>query len=1177
MYEGLLLSTGGGIITDLKKSAQQGEPTIIIGLGGTGVDALKVVKKKVYEQLTADNPKDAIPEYKHIGFLAIDTDAITTGNDANNFYNLEDSECLSIKVPNLNAKMEEDIRTKKKEFAWLQPGLKLQGLDGAGTIRQVGRYSVFKNIDEITSKIKNLKTAVTIGTGIPKVNVHILAGISGGTGSGTFIDMCYIIRDLMGDDSVLFGYFFMPDVNLNKKGVAGNSLLMNRIRNNGYAALKELDYTMNLGNEGKSFSQYYGGTGLYSIVKTDKPLVDLCHLISSTDRNGTPINNGYMYSMNVVGEYILSYLAQVQVNTGNTTQAPPQTLDGHRANVKALVDAIKKRHGENLNYHILGASTAELPTKEIGTYLASELYNKMKEGLTENQPNDHAVSDHADAMGLSLNIFRKKLYGEGDYRIYNAGAIQWEGADDFSIEDILNTQIVVDNEVNDTNIAITDRILRPARLWREKNAGILEENFEKLTRDLDDFTIIGDGENTTTLISTVFQYLQNKIVANFSYGAVYASKLTHNPQGQTLNDRLSGIIEQAKTAKKHCESDRGLRVRDIFEAVKFCREKCTGIFVAKKKQEEGISRYKSAIRAYYQNEFDIKVYQKIQEMAGKLKEQVDKEEYSNSLYPKYFRPMEKMLLELRDTFAENSRFFTTPNTMKDEFAWKIVSFDEIQGNVDEQFKKQISNTPAIYCDFIEKIMEQYDKWTDGDRHKVEKMITSYISDVFRPVLSASMDSYLNDEYGTHGNPQALQGKIKTDLLEKGVLAKAAPKFHINGKYTIATAQKHDLSVPTIETNVCNAAQTIATQQTLTVRLTGLSDRIFAVKFESGVPLYAYGLIADLQKQYNAGGQGVIGRHLYEITDRNRGINWSNLQSFIPYSIEPSACADGGELKKLYYKAIDKGVIAANEHNPDIEYNVYALKKPEIKDKKEFVNTEGNLDVKGLNAYVAELESYTDNSGKLVTTSNSDGSNNANIKDIKKLLNDGSTAEEDGGEDYRETCRIDYFIRFRGLQEVVKESLKILDDVDAAIKEATKWQNEGAEREETIKLVTAALCFDFFKAEIGKYTYNGVDLWSGTMEYSKFPVYQIYKTFSSDAFTDAARKALENEVHNKLDALEATDVEKVEKVKAKYIDSANTGFTNVMQQAAVLPESGDIETVYKLFNGEVQALLNLFAM
>ena len=59
MYEGLLLSTGGGIITDIKKSAYQGEPAIIIGLGGTGIDALKAVRKKVYENILPDDPAAA--------------------------------------------------------------------------------------------------------------------------------------------------------------------------------------------------------------------------------------------------------------------------------------------------------------------------------------------------------------------------------------------------------------------------------------------------------------------------------------------------------------------------------------------------------------------------------------------------------------------------------------------------------------------------------------------------------------------------------------------------------------------------------------------------------------------------------------------------------------------------------------------------------------------------------------------------------------------------------------------------------------------------------------------------------------------------------------------------------------------------------------------------------------
>ena len=1179
MYEGLLLSTGGGIITDLKKSAQQGEPTIIIGLGGTGVDALKVVKKKVYEQLIPDNPAAAIPEYKHIGFLAIDTDTIDTGNGE--VYSLEKSECLNISVDNLNRKLKEDTgntdeegKQPPQEFAWLQPSLSLNGESGAGTIRQIGRYCVFKNIDDITNKIRSVMTNVIMNTGTTKVNVHIIAGISGGTGSGTFIDICYIIRELMDGNAKLFGYFFMPDVNLNKQGIANTPLITNRIKNNGYAALKELDYTMNLEHEGKTFSQFYGGANMYSVKKTSEHLVDLCHLISSTDKKGAHISNGYMYSMNVVGEYILSYLSHVQVNTNNGTKVAPQTLEGHLANVQALVGAIKKKQGENLNYHILGASTAELPTREIGTYLASELYSRMKDGLTENKPNDHTVMEHADAMGLNLKSFRKKLYGKGDYQIYDARAIRWQGADDFSIEDILNTQIIVGDKVDDTNIAMTDRILRPARMWREKNAGILEENYQKLTRDLDDFTVIGQGTKATTLISTVFQYLQNTIVEDINYGAVYASKLTHNAQGQTLNDRLSGIIKEAKEAEKNCESDMGLMLGNIIAAVKFCREKCTGIFVTKKKQQEGVMRYRAAIRAYYQNVFDIEVYQTIREMAEKLKDQIDKESYPNSLYPKYFKPMEKMLLELRDTFAENSKFFDTPNTNEDEFVWKIVSFSEIRGNVDEQFKKWVSNTSAVYRDFIKKIMEQYDKWTDGDRRKVEKMITSYISEVFEPVLSASMDSYLNDKYGTHGNPQALQSKIQEDLLEEGVLAKAEPKFHINGAYTIAPAQKHDLTIPDVEANVKVAAQNIAKGSSLNIRCMTAqgakklaSGRIVAVKFESGVPLYAYGLIDDLENQYVSMGASK-GRHLYEITDRNRDIDWANLQSFIPYSVKPSACTDGKELEALYDVAEKKGIIVPDQFNSE-EYDVYELNAPCKRNKNDFMKN-GSLDAKELNAYIEELKEYIDSNGKLNI------GDNANIKAVKKLLNDG-TIDPVSKQNYKKKCRIDYFIRFRGLQEVVKESLKILDDVEKAIKEARKWQNEGVEREETIKLVTAALCFDFFKAEIGKYTYNGVDLWNGNMEYSKFPVYQIYKTFSSDAFTDAARKALENDVHNKLNALEATDVEKVEKVKAKYIDSANTGFINVMQQAAVLPESGDIETVYKLFNAEVQALLNLFAM
>ena len=1016
MYDGLLLSKDGGIITDIKKSAQQGEPTIIIGLGGTGVDALKVVKKKVYEQLIPDNTDGDIPEYKRIGFLAVDTDYIDT--DYGEPYDLERKECFYISVDNLNRKMKDDIASGNKEFAWLQPDIKLLGERGAGAVRQAGRYCLFKNIDNITEIIRVLKTDVTAGAGDSKVNVHIIAGISGGTGGGTFIDMCYIIRELLGSDATLFGYFFMPDVNLNKWGIGGQPLIANRIKNNGYAALKELDYTMNLSKSGDSFSQYYGGSQNYLLKETTESPVDLCHLISSTDKKGCMVTNGYMYSLNTVGEYILSYLAEASGYVGTTL-----TSAAHLAKVNALTRTIKKKHGENLNYHILGASVAESPTREIGTYLAAKLYKKLEKGLVGNEPNDSDVGQHADAMGLKLDIFRKELYGEGDYKIYNAGAIQWEGANDFSIDDVLNTQIITDGEVNDTNIAITDIILRPARFWREKNIGKLEENFKKLTRDLDNFDVIGGGANATTLISNVFEYLQNNIMMAFGYGAVYASRLTHNDQGFSLNDRLSEIIREAAEAKANCELDREARVRDIIEAVKFCRKKGTGIFATKKKQQEGIDRYRNSIRAYYQNVFDIEVYQKVIEMADILKNQIDKDGYPNSLYPNYFKPLEKMLIELKATFEENSRFFNEPATNNDEFVLKIVGFKEVQERVDHGFENIVGNgVSGAYRSFVSMLMDQYDKWAYGDRYKVEKMITLYISNIFTPVLSTSMESYLN---GKMALPLVVfQHEIANSL--KGVLGKVEPKFYIDDIYVVDAVKKYDLNVPAAEPNICAAAQSIAVTQPINVRYTGIGDRISVVKFESGIPLYAYGLTDVLEREYESGGNMAIGRHLYEITDRNKDIDWASLPSVIPYSIRPQSTPNGEEIVNLYKEAESVEIIAVNPRN-SYDYCVYELEMPQLKDRYDFAD--GNE----FQEYIKMLNRYRDDKGKV--------SPDAPMHKVHSLCNDGYV-DCSTGSDYRETCRIDYFIQFKNLQAAARNSIAVLDSVDKAIEEANNWIEEA---------------------------------------------------------------------------------------------------------------------------------------
>ena len=74
-YESLLLNLGGGVVPSGHRSKPYaGAAALLIGIGGTGVDVLTKIKRKVYQDLIPDDPNDPIPRYDHIQFLAIDSD-----------------------------------------------------------------------------------------------------------------------------------------------------------------------------------------------------------------------------------------------------------------------------------------------------------------------------------------------------------------------------------------------------------------------------------------------------------------------------------------------------------------------------------------------------------------------------------------------------------------------------------------------------------------------------------------------------------------------------------------------------------------------------------------------------------------------------------------------------------------------------------------------------------------------------------------------------------------------------------------------------------------------------------------------------------------------------------------------------------------------------------------------
>ena len=136
---------------------------------------------------------------------------------------------------------------------------------------------------------------------------------------------------------------------------------------------------------------------------------------------------------------------------------------------------------------------------------------------------------------------------------------------------------------------------------------------------------------------------------------------------------------------------------------------------------------------------------------------------------------------------------------------------------------------------------------------------------------------------------------------------------------------------------------------------------------------------------------------------------------------------GEEIEQLYYEAESRGIIAEHPHGGG-NYCVYELETPELKGRYDFAN--GNE----FQEYMKMLNSYKDNMGRV--------SSDAPMHKVHMLCNDGSGGYYDSDLDYRQICRIDYFIRFKNLQAAARNSMDVLDRVEKALEEANNWIEEA---------------------------------------------------------------------------------------------------------------------------------------
>ena len=369
------LMGGTGIFTKNTKVDSVDLPTIIISLGGLGGKTLNALKGQIDRRVNSEN--------NSIKLLAIDSSEADIKN-LTDFGNLSKDETLSL-YDNTIANYTKNIPPFIKE--WLSEDFvpSVTG-EGCGGCRQNGRYIL--SVENVYSKVRDRikKTILSAREVAPngKPNIIFIAGISGGTGSGTFIDIAYLTHDILkneigmsADDSYkISAYIYMPDVQF-ECGADTEAL-----KRNGYAALKELDYFYNLKKVGGEYEWPFNDGGKRK--NSNSNIYDFCTLISSFADGGVIVGNKETAAINVVVESLMAVITNAQLIGGDNQpeQILSSFLDNNATNIESWMmgaDTITYPRSANYCYNVIGYGSARIPVDAIMSYIALKMYDNVLE------------------------------------------------------------------------------------------------------------------------------------------------------------------------------------------------------------------------------------------------------------------------------------------------------------------------------------------------------------------------------------------------------------------------------------------------------------------------------------------------------------------------------------------------------------------------------------------------------------------------------------------------------------------------------------------------------------------------------------------------------------------------------------------------------------------------------
>ena len=363
------------------------------------------------------------------------------------------------------------------------------------------------------------------------------------------------------------------------------------------------------------------------------------------------------------------------------------------------------------------------------------------------------------------------------------------------------------------------------------NMGEMEKNLRTMAEEITEFNI---PKESTSLISRTYKALCDSFVTSLDFGPFYAKRMLFGGNNQNLIYAVDGYIAKNNENLAH-ELRQGQLRDDEYEQAKI-RMDSASILNEKKRMGE----YLNALNNLYVHHYKVEQFKNMGELLEQYKKLLIKLDHN------FFAVLTQMLETLKETFAKNAEVLSEGIKEENTYTWKILSVKDIKEGLDEDVKNLDLNQ-TLYALMMD-LFENCKKWINQDENEISKLISDFVLGQFSTVAKKTMTDYLKEKFGVD-NATLLEQKIEDAIIQKELWSKSTPLFWKNSMYNRPVGEQNILTVPFDSLEICNAANNFAEKKRITLRRSGIIDKMSVMRFYSGLPMYAYQEIQELERAY----------------------------------------------------------------------------------------------------------------------------------------------------------------------------------------------------------------------------------------------------------------------------------------------------------------------------------------